>query len=128
MDSEKYLITDVPAFVEGSRVLVYSLFGTNTSMDDAVLAMADLTKEEQIEIDSCLSQKESALIAKDFLSKRGNKYMISEKGYAEYLESLTSRLTSNLLSNMVKKGHLETAFDTETNDFIFWSNNDEEEA
>lgn len=128
MKPEWYSITDLKAFVEGSRVLVYSLFGADqiTELSDINISIDALTNDEKTEINDCLSYKEALAISKEFVKIKKNTIIITEKLYSRYLESLTARLTSNLLSNMVKKGTLESAFDSETNDFIFWTKDDNE--
>ena len=36
------------------------------------------------------------------------------------MEQLCERMVSNIIQSLVKKGLVETAFDNEKNDFIFW--------
>jgi hypothetical protein len=36
-------------------------------------------------------------------------------------------MVSNIISGLVQKGLVETAFDEEANDFVFWVKNDQEE-
>lgn len=40
------------------------------------------------------------------------------------IETFNSRMVSNMLNNLVNKGVLETAYDSESDDFIFWTKND----
>ncbi|NBT08684.1 MAG: hypothetical protein EBS98_07780, partial [Chitinophagia bacterium] len=40
------------------------------------------------------------------------------------LEELNSRLVSNILNSLVNKGLIESAYDSDTNDFVFWVKND----
>ena len=130
---EWFTIIDLEAFVDSTRVLVYELFGNESKGKDKNENIAKtntdykkLTKIEKEEINECLTYQESLLISKDFLKERVNKklnqkkYIISEKSYLSFLESLNARLVSNMLSKMVKQDLLDSAFDEESNDFIFW--------
>jgi|688.fasta_scaffold639868_2 hypothetical protein len=130
---EWFTIIDLEAFVDSTRVLVYELFGNESKgkNKDENIAKTNtdykkLTKIEQEELNECLPYQESLLISKDFLKERVNKklkqkkYLISEKSYLSFLESLNARLVSNMLSKMVKQDLLDSAFDEESNDFIFW--------
>lgn len=137
---EWFAITDLEAFVDSTRVLVYELFGNESkgkSKDENIAKTntdyKKLTKIEQEEINECLTYQESLLISKDFLKERVNKrlkqkkYLISEKSYLSFLESLNARLVSNMLSKMVKQDLLDSAFDEESNDFIFWLKEEKDE-
>ena len=55
------------------------------------------------------------------------RYIISTKNYLEMIESFNARMISNLLSHLVSQGFIESAFDTEANDFIFWMKDNAEE-
>lgn len=124
-----YNITNIDQFVEASRVLVYHNFGKQGDMvDTSIMVVADLSHEEQIEIDRVLNQTEAMSMSKDFLTESGdedNQYKISEKNYLRFLDSLTGRLVSNMLNKMVSQGLLESAFDDEANDFVFWVKDEE---
>ena len=137
---EWFTIIDLEAFVDSTRVLVYELFGNESKGKDKDENIAKtntdykkLTKTEQEEINECLTYQEALLISKDFLKERVNKklkqkkYLISEKSYLSFLESLNARLVSNMLSKMVKQDLLESAFDEESNDFIFWLKEENDE-
>jgi hypothetical protein len=43
-----------------------------------------------------------------------------------FIESLNSRLVSNMLHKLSMEGFLESAFDSNLNDFVFWVKEDEE--
>jgi hypothetical protein len=61
-------------------------------------------------------------IVKKQKNKKTNsiRYVVNDIIFSEVLESLNDRMVSNLLNNLVNKGVLETGFDNETNDFLFW--------
>lgn len=129
---EWFQITDIDRFIEASRVLVYHNFGSVKEDVDLMQTMIeDLVEEEQIEIEKVLNQEETMCIFKEFSQRRKLKnkkteYRISEKNYFLFIEALNSRMVSNILNNMVNQGIIESAFDSESNDFVFWikENND----
>ena len=58
---QKYHITDVDLFIEGTRLLVYQTFGhkeEDVDIESISLEMKDLNKEQTKEIDECLNKKE----------------------------------------------------------------------
>lgn len=124
MKNTKFEINDIDKFVECSRVLVFDCMGKDqtSSLDDMKYTLAELSEEEQAELNDILTQEEAMTICKTFLEQRDDDdlYIISNKRYAELIDSLNTRLVSNMLNNLVNKGLLETAFDHEANDFIFW--------
>lgn len=132
-----YSITDIDKFVDSTRVLVYRIFGKNdvdfNVKDSYSIEYKNLTNAEQLEINECLTENESMLIAMDFIKKipskkgRQQSYKISDKAYMSLIESLNARLVSNMLNKMVRQGLLETAYDAECDDFIFWVKEDEDE-
>ena len=70
--------------------------------------------------------QESKLIFKSSIKKQVNRktkkvrYVIKESDYDEVLVELNSRMVSNIIRSLVKKGLVETAFDDDKNDFVFW--------
>lgn len=133
-DNEWFIIDDLEKFIESSRVLIFDSFGKEEpkNQDDLHLLMSDLSADEVKEMNHVLTQEECLSIAKSFIRAEKNKrtnairYIISTKQYMEMLESFNSRMVSNLLNNLVNQGILDTAYDTETNDFIFWVKDEEE--
>jgi hypothetical protein len=129
-----YDITNVDLFVESTRVLVYSCFGSNNEekTHEIIIDFDQLDEEEKLEIDQCLPERDSHVIAKQYLRKFKNKktndivYRISEKEYMLFIESLNARMISNMLQKLSSDGYLDSAFDTELNDFVFWVKNDED--
>lgn len=123
MKNTKFEINDIDKFVECSRVLVFDCMGKDqtSSLDDVKYTLAELSEEEQVELNNILTQEEAMTICKTFLEQHDDDlYIISNKRYVELIDSLNTRLVSNMLNNLVNKGLLETAFDHEANDFIFW--------
>lgn len=135
---EWFAIVDLELFVDSTRVLVYELFGNQNKEKNEDITKTNteykkLTKIEQEEINECLTHQESLLISKDFIRTKihkklkKKKYLISEKSYLAFLESLNARLVSNMLSKMVKQDLLDSAFDEDSNEFIFWLKEENDE-
>ncbi len=126
--SEWFIVDDVSKFIESTRVLVFNSFGkTNeTELDDLSFLLADLPKNEVDELNDSLSQEECMIIAKDFIKQEHNRKtkrirnIISNTKYMEMIESFNSRMISNMLNHLVNRGLLETAYDADSNDFVFW--------
>lgn len=127
---EMYDIIDLEKFIDATRTLVYSCFGKdndknnpNNTVDNL---LNSLTEDEIREMNGCLGLSESMVIAKKFIKTQKNKntkqirQIISEESYMEFVEALNSRLVSNLIAKLASQGLLETAFDEEANDFVFW--------
>lgn len=124
--SNWYDITDLNLFIESTRVLVYSIFGQTN--DDAInVDIKNLNESEKEEMNKCLSNEESMVISKEFLvmDKNTKTYKISDKRYKKFIDALNARLVSNMLQKLSRDGLLESAFDEESNDFIFWVKEDE---
>ena len=128
MKTDWYKIDDLEGFIKSARVLVFNTFGSDKNTTDSISTdIEKLSEEEQTELDDVLTQAEALLIAKQFIKEKSNKYtqdieyFISEKRFLNMVEDLNSRMVSNLLHTLVKKGLLETAYDEEHDDFVFWS-------
>lgn len=127
---EWFIINNIEDFVQSTRVLVYSAFGSkdNKQGDNFTIDISALDELEISELNNCLSQNESLLIAKEYLKiskKEKDNYIISDSKYAELIEALNTRMVSNMLVKLTQDGVLESAFDEESNDFIFWVKDDE---
>lgn len=132
--NNSYTILDLDGFVEATRVLVFDAFGKekDTDPNNLVMHIERLKQSEREELESVLTQQEAMMIAKGFMtakkSKNKNiKYTITENKYFEMIESMNERLVSNMIRNLTKLGLLESAYDTELNDFVFWIKDDNEQ-
>jgi hypothetical protein len=73
------------------------------------------------------------VIAKGLMKKQFNKktkaerYLITDKMYMQLIEDMNDRMVSNVLNNLVNKGLLETGYDAESDDFVFWIKDNEKE-
>ena len=84
-----------------------------------------LFKEQKEQIEKRLSLQEAENIVSSFIKTKkdnfGNdSYTISKKSLAKALKELNTRITSIILKDLVSKGVVDTAYDNEKNDFIFW--------
>ena len=95
------------------------------------MSFEEITENEKEEFDKILSHQESLTIVKEKIKKEKNKktkkyrYLLNDKIFADIVHQLNERMTSNIVNGLVQKGLIETAFDSESNDFIFWIKEDE---
>lgn len=126
-----FIINDFDGFVNHTRVITFNAYGKKDSENEDDLI--ELTNSDQQELDQVLSYNESVAIIKPLLKKEKNKktqkirYIINDNLYLEIIQSLSDRMTSNILHSLVKKGLVESAFDTESNDFVFWIKDEDKE-
>lgn len=129
----KFEIKDLEEFTESTRRVVFSGFGKSVqeTPDDFTDMLEKLSSEEENEMNQVLSQKESILIIQSMIKTQTNKktkqirYIINEKIFEEIIEALNARLVSNILSNLIKRGLIESAYDDKLNDFVFWVKEDD---
>lgn len=126
-----FIINDIDEFTDKTRAIVYNNFGSwsdNGSDIDKVIDNMDI--KDRDELDKVLSHQESLSIIKQLIRKQTHKiskqsrYILNDDLFITILENLNSRLVSNILNNLVQKGLVESAFDNESNDFVFWVKHD----
>lgn len=118
---EWYEIADIEKFVESTRVLVFDAFGKqNYDIENLVTEISNLKEHEKIELNSIFTQQEAMNIVRGLVKKRKGVYTINHIIYSKIVESFNERFIGNMLANLTSKGLLESAFDTEANDFVFW--------
>lgn len=120
-----YEVVDLEKFIDSIRVVVFDSLGPqNITKNKPRLAIEELNKIELEELNNILSHKEASNILKEYvkeITKKNKKvYYIEYDDYNLCLESLTQRMFSNVLVSLTNKGLIETAFDEEKNDFVFW--------
>lgn len=129
MKQEWYCVNDFDDFVNSARRLVFKFFGSveDLEQDETPLSsLADMSKEDLEELEDTLSFSESVLIVKNHAKQRINKktklikYFINDKILAAIIDELNSRMVSNILNKLVNKGILDSAYDSEIDDFVFW--------
>lgn len=129
-----FFINDFDDFVDHSRSLVFKFFGTaNEVADDSMTAsISKMSKKELTEMDETLTHDESAIIIKNHARKQINKktkevrYCLTDKLLQSIIEDMNNRMISNILNSLVNKGVLDSAYDSDQNDFIFWVKDDDE--
>ena len=137
-DDMVYVISDIDQFVDETRKIVFGAFGkpdlNENNSEDFIEELADIDKQE---LDATLTHAECMAILHTHIkprkTKKGKiKYLISDEAFSMIIEDFNARLVSNLLSQLVKDGIVESSYDEEANDFIFWvkeeyKNNDKKE-
>lgn len=131
--NNEYIIHDLDQFTLTARRVVFNGFGKQTpdSQEDFLLLMQESSEEDTKEMNKVLTHQESLEIVKEHVKVQHNKktkakrMLLTDKIFNKIIEDLNSRLVSNILSELVSKNLIETAFDEELNDFIFWSKEDE---
>jgi hypothetical protein len=123
-----FFINDFDDFVDHSRSLVFKFFGeVNKIADDSMTAsLYEMTTKETEEMNETLTHDESAIIIKNHARKQVNKktkeirYCLTDELLQSIIEDLNNRMISNILNSLVNKGVLDSAYDSDQNDFIFW--------
>ena len=133
-DKTWFLIKDFEGFVNHARGLVFKVFGESVGAEEIDEDMStiyhSLSKLDLEEMDRTLPLDECLLITKQHIKIKTNKktketeYYINDKILFSLLESFNTRMVSNILNKLSNDGLLESAFDEEKNDFIFWIKDD----
>ena len=132
-DEEWFAVTDIEGLVTSARTLVYNNFGDWESKDEQDIVDSMVVKPDNMEeFDQLLTQEESTVIVQSLLKKQRHKttkeirYLISDTAFYDILQQLNDRLVSNTIASLVQKGLVESAYDSEIDDFVFWVKKDEE--
>lgn len=127
MKEKWFEVKDLSEFVNSTRKMVFHFFGKlneTDSADSLLKEIWDMTEEELEELDSTLTYDECLVIAKNYLrielKNYEENYYVSDSSFMVIVEEMNSRLVSNILNRLAGKGLIETAFDNEINDFVFW--------
>ena len=133
-DKEWFAVKDVDGLVTSARTLVYNNFGDWKSKDEQDIVDSMILKpDNEDEFDQLLTQEESKVIVQSVLKKQRHKttkeirYVISDSLFYDILQQLNDRLVSNTISSLVQKGLVETAYDSEIDDFVFWVDKNKEQ-
>lgn len=130
--TEWFIIKNLEEFTDKARAIVFNNFGKWEGVDKIDEMMDAVKDSEKEELDKVLSYEESLVIVKQRARKQTNKktnktrYILNEKLFTTIVEDLNSRMVSNILNELVKKGLVESAYDSESNDFIFWVKDDKD--
>lgn len=123
-NDEWFTVSDVEGFVNSTRAMVFANYGPKDSEKDFV---DDILPSDQQELDTILPYDQSFLIIKELVRVQTNKktkekrFIVNDQIFIDILNALADRMTSNLLNSLVNKGLIETAYDEEKNDFVFWT-------
>lgn len=124
-NNDWFIIKDLDGFINASRALVFNNFGKNQTQDIDPLALT-IDNHNKDELDTVLSFDETKNIVINLLRKQTHKfskdtrYLINDNLYQKIIAAIGDRMTSNILNSLVNKGLVETAYDADTNDFVFW--------
>jgi len=134
MSSESFIINDIDYFTNYSRRIIFDSYGQKSEeSSDAdekelidVSTINSLSQKDQEELDKILSYDEALNIVKSIAKVQTHKitkqkrYIITDDSYMEILQSLGDRMTSNILNGLVNRGIVDTAYDSDIDDFVFW--------
>jgi hypothetical protein len=119
-----FVIKDLDGFINSTRRLVFNNYGGDAKDTNSLIGQ--LSENEEEELDRILSYDESYIIIKSIAKTQKNKntkekrLIINDLQFEEIVFALNDRMTSNILNGLVNRGLVETAYDEEQDDFIFW--------
>ena len=133
MDEGWMEIVNIDKLVDFSRrVIFYNFDEDNDDLDDEdfMKKIEKIESKDSTEMNKVLPRDEVKAIFLDLIVKRRNKntkqvaMFIKEEDYEEVLAQLNQRMVSNIVKGLVSRGLVESAFDSEKNDFVFWVRTD----
>ena len=133
MEDQWYVVNNLDEFTDKARAIVYNNFGIWKNNDELDILIDDVKENEQEEFDKILSHQESVVIIKDIVKKEKNKkskkirYVLNDTLFADIIYKLNDRMVSNIVAGLVRKGVVESAYDSEVNDFVFWIKDNQKE-
>ena len=135
-------IADINAFSDYIRNVVYINFKDEDFQDDEITAtewnidlnaeLDNISKTDMEEMDSILDKDETLVIIKSDCKKirhkqtKEVKYVMNDNMLYKMIEHVNQRMVSNIIYKLVSSGLLESAFDDERNEFIFWKKEDKD--
>ena len=128
-----FIINDINEFTDKARAIVFNNFGKWSETESHEFIIDNVEKTDEDELNQVLSHQESLVIVKQFLKKQKNsrtkqvRYVLNDAIFADIVHNLNDRMVSNILNSLVQKGLVESAFDNESNDFIFWIKDNEKD-
>jgi hypothetical protein len=119
-----YEIDNLEDFTESLRKLVIDSFFEDKDEDHI---FKDLFRSKESELEEKLTLEEARLIVNSMVEKNDFKeeYLVSHKAFTKIFNNLNRRIISNILRDLVSAGQIESAFDDDKNDFIFWIKEDQ---
>ncbi len=133
MSKQNYIIDNLDEFTDSARRLVYNGFGKGAveDPDEFTELVTKISPDEEQELNKILTHDEALIIVKSMAKQQKHKYedksryLIDEKIFSEIIEAMNARLVSNILTNLANKGMIESAYDSDINDFVFWVKDNE---
>lgn len=128
-----FIIKDITDFTDKARAIVFNNFGKWSETESNEFIIDNIEKTDEEELNQVLSHQESLVIVKQLLKKQKNsktkkiRYILNDTIFADIVHNLNDRMVSNILNSLVQKGLVESAFDNESNDFVFWIKEKENE-
>ena len=125
-DNNWFIINDIKEFADKARIIVYSNFGESNKDSEFKDVIDQMPDEDVAELEKILSHNEAISIISEIVRKQTNKrtqekrYLINDALFADIIKGLHTRMVSNILNNLVNKGLVETSYDSEIDDFVFW--------
>jgi len=133
MSNESFVIKDIDYFTNYSRRIIFDSYGQKSEENSDTVktdlidnAIDNLSQKDKEELDKILSYEEALNIVKSIAKVQTHKttkekrYVITDESYMEILQSLGDRMTSNILNGLVNRGIVDTAYDSDIDDFVFW--------
>lgn len=120
-------ISNLEKFTNYIRTMIFVSFANDDPERDIMKCFEELTEQEKEELNNVLEIKECITIvegiARRVRSKKTKeiKYLINGVMLNHIIDDVNQRMVSNIIKTLVSKGVLESAFDEEKNDFIFWT-------
>ena len=137
MEDNNWLeVVNLDKLVDFSRKVIYHNFDeqyAELSDKDFLNKIDTIENVDSKEMDRILSHDETKMILSELMFKKRNKktkkvhYFIKEEDYDQALVQLNQRMVSNIVQGLVSKGVLETAFDDEKEELVFWVKRENEQ-
>ena len=130
MDESWLELSNIDKLIDFSRKLVYYNFDDESAdLSDAnfLKKIEKLSDRVEPEIEELLPFNEVKSMFMEQIVERDQVPCIMEDSYDQLLVDMNHRMISNIVLSLVKKGVLDSAFDDEKNDFVFWVRKEDEE-
>lgn len=108
MDEEYYVITDLKKFSKALRI------------EAATILYSEIKEKD---INQYITLEQCSSIIKNISHKIDGEYYINEETYIMIIEEIASQIHQSALSKLASEGIIECAWDDETEQMIFWVNN-----
>lgn len=130
MDESWLELSNIDKLIDFSRKLVYYNFDNESaslSDENFLKKIEKMSDRVEPEIEELLPFFEVKSMFMEQIVERDQVPCIMEDSYDQLLVDMNHRMISNIVLSLVKKGVLDSAFDDEKNDFVFWVRKEDEE-